>query len=302
MATKISAQKLKSLISEEVMKAMMKEAALDREFHYIMLHYLNAMIKNNEIHLSHAEQEKNGGKNFLSLTRNRSNQQGFQYGRYVNSDFSHAANYARIEFDGQALNNVRNVKVKPYDYAYNEDSYGDMEKMNGKQYHQSAYENDDWAQYDDDDAMGLKHQFFSQAEDRLMTDADSIPNPLKYITRIDVMVRDEEKPDFQEFQLLLRHHPEWQEKVQIHMDDKSFNMMNENQPPQNGRLQRVTALNKQLWAIKKETDALGLESASKWIYMAIQAIDREYATDTIKNGWNKAKEAVQGIIKEGNEN
>jgi len=62
-----------------------------------------------------------------------------------------------------------------------------------------------------------------------------------------------------------------------------------NAPGLKERAQRVGALNKQLWAIKKEADALELENASKWIYMAIQSIDREFAGDTIRNGWEKTK-------------
>lgn len=64
------------------------------------------------------------------------------------------------------------------------------------------------------------------------------------------------------------------------------------------KMKRVAALNKQLWAIKKEADALQLENASKWIYMAIQSIDREYISDTVSNGFNRAKETVQGWFKE----
>lgn len=67
------------------------------------------------------------------------------------------------------------------------------------------------------------------------------------------------------------------------------------------KMKRVAALNKQLWAIKKEADALQLENASKWIYMAIQSIDREYIGDSARDLWNRGKQAVQGIFKEGND-
>ena len=58
------------------------------------------------------------------------------------------------------------------------------------------------------------------------------------------------------------------------------------------RAQRVYQLNKTLIEVKKEADALQLENVSKWIYMAIQSLDREFIGDTVSNGWNKAKEKV----------
>ena len=77
-------------------------------------------------------------------------------------------------------------------------------------------------------------------------------------------------------------------------------MMNQaNAPGLKERAQRVGALNKQLWAIKKEADELELENVSKWIYLAIQSVDREFVGDTVSNAWNKAKETVGGWFNGG---
>jgi hypothetical protein len=65
------------------------------------------------------------------------------------------------------------------------------------------------------------------------------------------------------------------------------------------RFNRVRNLNKMLWNVKKEADALQLENVSKWIYMAIQSIDREFVGDTVSNAWNKAKETVGGWFNGG---
>lgn len=73
-------------------------------------------------------------------------------------------------------------------------------------------------------------------------------------------------------------------------------MAGNNAPAGNNNFNRIVNLNKQLWAIKKEADALGLENASKWIYMAIQSIDREYLRDSVTGGFNKAKDTVKGWI------
>ena len=76
---------------------------------------------------------------------------------------------------------------------------------------------------------------------------------------------------------------------------------NQNQISTKEKFQRVMKLNEELVKIKREADALQLENASKWIYMAIQSIDREYIGDSVRDLWNRGKEAVQGIFKEGND-
>ena len=69
---------------------------------------------------------------------------------------------------------------------------------------------------------------------------------------------------------------------------------NQNQISTKEKFQRVRALNQQLIAIKKEADALQLEEVSKWIYMCIQSIDREFVRDTVSDTYNNVKGTVQG--------
>lgn len=207
-------------------KRVLSEAISDREFHYTMLYRLCDMIENNSLHLSSAEEENLNGKKFMSLTRNRSNQQGFQYGVYDQTEYESKQNYARVEFDGRALQNIRGARIKPYDYLYHEPTYDEHDPMNGKQLHQAEFDNNDWAEYDDNDPYSLKRQFYSQAEDRLTADYETIPDAFKYVTKIDVMLRRPNAKDFMKLKELLDEKPQWKKKIEIHTDNKSFNRPN----------------------------------------------------------------------------
>ena len=207
-------------------KRILSEAISDREFHYLMLNRLCDMIESDSLHLSSAEEDNIGGKKFMSLTRNRSNQQGFQYGVYDQTEYESKQNYARIEFDGRALQNIRGARIKPYDYLYHEPTYDEHDPMNGKQLHQSEYDNNDWAEYDDNDPYNLKRQFYSQAEDRLTADEETIPNALKYVTKVDVMIRNQDSNDVERLMQDLEDNPMWKERTEIHTDNKTFNKPN----------------------------------------------------------------------------
>ena len=220
---KLNEKDLRRMVNEAVRQVM--EAISDREFHYTMLYRLCEMIETNTLHLSSAEEDNINGKKFMSLTRNRSNQQGFQYGVYDQTEYESKKNYARIEFDGRALQNIRGAKIRPYDYLYNEPTYGDHDQMNGKELHRAEYDNGDWEDYDydDNDPYGIARQFYSQAEDRLMADSETIPNAFKYITRIDIMIRNKDAQDVQRLNQALNDNPQWKDKIVTHTDNKTFN-------------------------------------------------------------------------------
>ena len=215
----------KIIITESQFKRLLKEAvteaAVDREFHFLPLSNLVSVIEGDEFWLSGAEYDHN--QYSLSLSRARTNQHGFQYSLYGrdNRAFTTGDNYARIEFNGQALNNLRNVSIKPFDFTYAQGGGYDG-PMNGKQMHRYEYDNG----YDyngPDDPDGIKRQFWAQSEDRLVAPYDTIKNPLKYITRIDVMIRDNTKRDFEHFNEVLAQHPEWKRIVYFHTENKTFN-------------------------------------------------------------------------------
>jgi hypothetical protein len=190
----ISENDLKHIILESV-RRILNERASDVLYHYCTLDSLLLMLENNCLMLSDDEQEYNGdGKYFMSLTRNRNSKQGYPYMQSKYSMGGGTAHnvgseyfFCRIEFDGHALNTYNNFKVggqqhnfkvKPFDWLYHES--GDMwdeggyEIVNGKQ---------DAMRSDSEEE--IYHQPFSQAEDRLTSDKDFIPNFKKYVKRID---------------------------------------------------------------------------------------------------------------------
>lgn len=185
---------LKDIITESV-KMVLNERASDTLFHYCTLESLLLMLENNSFMLSDDEQEYNGdGRYFMSLTRNKNSKQGYPYmqskysmGGGTRYNIGSEYMFCRIEFDGNALNTYNNFKVggkqhnfkvKPFDWLYHESGNmwdeGGYEKVNGKQDSmRSDYEEE------------IYHQPFSQAEDRLTSDKDFIPNVKKFIKQID---------------------------------------------------------------------------------------------------------------------
>ena len=190
----INEKELKYIINESV-KRILSERATDVLYHYCTLESLMLMLENDCLMLSDNEQEYNGdGRYFMSLTRNRNSKQGYPYMQSKYSMGGGTANncgseyyFCRIEFDGSAMNiynnfkvggKQHNFKVKPFDWLYHESGEmwdeGGYEIMNGKQ--DSMKSNSEEEVY---------HQPFSQAEDRLTSDKDFIPDFKKFVKRID---------------------------------------------------------------------------------------------------------------------
>lgn len=217
----ISEKDLKYIIFETV-KRILNERATNILYHYCTLDSLILMLKNDCLMLSDDEQEYNGdGKYFMSLTRNRNSKQGYPYmqSKYsmgggtahnVGSEYM----FCRIEFDGQAMNIYNNFKVdgkqynfkvKPFDWLYHESSNmwdeGGYEIMNGKQ---------DSMKSDNDEE--IYHQPFSQAEDRLISNKDFIPNFKKFVKRIDFVF------DINDIQELVNYYQEKDPKEISNLD------------------------------------------------------------------------------------
>ena len=329
------------------------ESALDIEYHYTNLRGLRSMMATDTFNLNDTEAEKRGGPH-MSLTRMRSSRSGFGFGAARNAE-QFGEVLVRIELDGQKLNNVRNVSVKPYDYNYNEfqgmdddnDLGIDMKTMQLPQRSQimrDAMAGELKAPYNTEEA---------EAEDSLTINGDDqITDASEYVTRVDIYcpqhISSNQIAMMEKFlRKDLEDYPDWGEKVHLFTDIGAFDyqrdekevsvgdiyrmyrqqaqpvtiseadlknmirgcldgILNEamSQPQQQApgireRFNRVRNLNKMLWNVKKEADALQLENVSKWIYMAIQSIDREFVGDTVSNAWNKAKETVGGWFNGG---
>lgn len=196
----MSSEDLDAFVIEED-DDIISESASPILYHFCSLESLIKMLKDNRMYLNGNEEEYNDGyKNFASFTRNKNSKQGYPYmqSRYTmgGGSFHNVGSrwmICRIEFDGNVMNtynqfrdlkgNKGNFKVKPFDYIYNLNLYdGDESQplLNGKQEHMLSLQGGK-----DEE---LYRQPFSQAEDRLMSNSEYIPNLLKYINRVDVLV------------------------------------------------------------------------------------------------------------------
>lgn len=194
MCILITESELKNIIFKSL-KKFLHESASQRLFHFCSLSSLERICKTNSISLSDKEFKYNSqGKNFLSLTRNKNTEEGFPWMARQGSGSINLPSIdelcIRIEFDGNALNtynnfknkrgNRKNFKIKPFDYLYHQSGEdNDDYQMNGKQ---------DQLSYLSDNEDELYHHPYSQAEDRLMSNAKIIPNANKYIMDIDILI------------------------------------------------------------------------------------------------------------------
>lgn len=195
-------------------RQIVNESAADLEYHYTRLGNLLSMMRNDaiDLHQSNIESNRNGA-NFLSLTRMRSNAEG--YGLTVTDDSSIVI---RIELNGQKLNNVRHVNIRPYDYTYNNwdgimSDASDEEKMNK----QTGRE---WGAWN------------AEAEDSLTLKdgGDQILDAIDLINRIDILL----KPNIQnnhleniklwrEFLNDMNVYSDWGEKMHFYRTNNDFN-------------------------------------------------------------------------------
>ena len=226
---KITEKQLRRIIREAV-QSVLSESAIDREFHYTDLRGLLGIMRKNKFNLELGIGEyESDDIRFMSLTRTRSNTHGFQYGTYSADDDnkmrSTSPNYARIEIDGRKLGSIRGARVRPFDFNYNWDMVdGTGYPLTGKEKHQVDYETNP-GDYDTEMnyAEGIHRQFWAQSEDRIESKNKFIPNALGYITRIDIMVRNEEEDYYGKVVRFLSRHPEWKRLVFFHKDNKTFN-------------------------------------------------------------------------------
>lgn len=195
-------------------RQIVNESAADLEYHYTRLGNLLSMMRNDaiDLHQSNIESNRNGA-NFLSLTRMRSNTEG--YGLTVTDDSSIVI---RIELNGQKLNNVRHVNIRPYDYVYNNweeimSDASDEERIN----RQTGRE---WGAWN------------AEAEDSLTLKdgGEQILDAIDLINRIDILL----KPNIQnnhleniklwrEFLNDMNVYSDWGEKMHFYKTNNDFN-------------------------------------------------------------------------------
>ena len=219
---------LNNLIKESLDKFLMKEALSSKVYHFTSIKSAFNILKTNEMFCqsslaTSADDYSDKYKFYVSFTRVKSPKEGFGYNSYKSSSF------ARIEFDGDKLNN--NFSGRPVDY-WNSDSLTNKRKYmkdvtNQKAYRYVPYDGNDNVDAKDMDGVykydfkypredsplyasfdgkiykkeqiipdDIQHHVFNEIEDRIQTNKPIIENINKYITRVDILIdRDSENKD-----------------------------------------------------------------------------------------------------------
>ena len=219
---------LNNLIKESLDKFLMKEALSSKVYHFTSIKSAFNILKTNEMFCqsslaTSADDYSDKYKFYVSFTRVKSPKEGFGYNSYRRKSF------ARIEFDGDKLNN--NFNGRPVDY-WNNDSLTNKRKYmkdvtNQKAYRYVPYDGNDNVDAKDMDGVykydfkypkedsplyasfdgkiykkeqiipdDIQHHVFNEIEDRIQTNKPIIENINKYITRVDILIdRDSENKD-----------------------------------------------------------------------------------------------------------
>lgn len=219
---------LNNLIKESLDKFLMKEALSSKVYHFTSIKSAFNILKTNEMFCQSslatgADDYSDKYKFYVSFTRVKSPKEGFGYNSYRRKSF------ARIEFDGDKLNN--NFSGRPVDYwnsdaltnkrkymkdvtnqkaykyvPYDGNDNVDAKDMNGVYKYDFKYPREDSPMYASFDGKRYKkeqiipddiqHHVFNEIEDRIQTNKPIIENIDKYITRVDILIdRDSENKD-----------------------------------------------------------------------------------------------------------
>lgn len=248
---------LNNLIKESLDKFLMKEALSSKVYHFTSIKSAFNILKTNEMFCqsslaTSADDYSDKYKFYVSFTRVKSPKEGFGYNSYRSSSF------ARIEFDGDKLNN--NFSGRPVDY-WNNDSLTNKRKYMKDVTNQKAYK---YVPYDGNDNVDAKdmggvykydfkypredsplyasfdgkiykkeqiipddiqHHVFNEIEDRIQTNKPIIENINKYITRVDILIdRDNENKD----DIVYARNLSFSKFVFVYDNMKDFIMQSEN--------------------------------------------------------------------------
>ena len=248
---------LNNLIKESLDKFLMKEALSSKVYHFTSIKSAFNILKTNEMFCqsslaTSADDYSDKYKFYVSFTRVKSPKEGFGYNSYKSSSF------ARIEFDGDKLNN--NFSGRPVDYwncdsltnkrkymkdvtnqkaykyvPYDGNDNVDAKDMNGVYKYDFKYPKEDSPLYASFDGKiykkeqiipdDIQHHVFNEIEDRIQTNKPIIENINKYITRVDILIdRDSENKD----DIVYARNLSFSKWVFVYDNMKDFIMQSEN--------------------------------------------------------------------------
>ena len=200
-------------ISESQYKRLFKEGASSILYHFLAFDEFAHIINTDCFTPSGAESDWYNGQNTMSFTRTKSFREGwpalFFSGEEGKSDTWCAI---RLTLDGDLMNTKSNFKndgkqynmsVKPFDWSYKDMNNGDPDWFIDN-YGVYAQNGKEWMMKSGDKTTNLltgeevndkKAHPFSQAEDRLTTYANKIPNATSFILRVDILLIPDEFND-----------------------------------------------------------------------------------------------------------
>lgn len=223
MIIRLTEDKLHEVIKECVMELYLRESNQHVLYHNTSVFTLTKMIEENKMFFSPtgdrpAQMNIRGGKShYMSLTRYKGDYEGYQ---------AYNMNSVRITIDNDKFQSIMRNGTEPME-AYSPNRWGFGGKS-AKANHQaiSKLSGEFKGDYDDEDAKEehfgdyyedehvMFPEEFVQAEESMNTNKDSIDNPLRFITRIDVRYTDQN--DYIDLIKTLNSHPEWKRITYFH--------------------------------------------------------------------------------------
>ena len=311
---------LNNLIKESLDKFLMKEALSSKVYHFTSIKSVFNILKTNEMFCqsslaTSADDYSDKYKFYISFTRVKSPKEGFGYNSYKSSSF------ARIEFDGDKLNN--NFSGRPVDY-WNNDSLTNKRKYMKDVTNQKAYR---YVPYDGNDNVDAKdmggvykydfkypredsplyasfdgkiykkeqiipneiqHHVFNEIEDRIQTNKPIIENINKYITRVDILI---DRNSGSKDEIVYARNLSFSKFVFVYDNMKDFIMQSENTV--NKEIQNDESIENKIDLYKNvlrlsQNDYIGLLSS----YLMLLTID--------EHDMNKKFKLVSNILDDGN--
>ena len=159
-------------------------------------------------------EEGRKGDYYMSLTRMRSNAEGYGYGLKETSPL------IRIELDGRLLNNIRNVDITPYDYIYA--NYEHFKEEWGDDLKRGRGRTDGGESNEAEDSLTLRDG------------SDQIVDASNYINRIDILLGNhvDNIKLWDKFLKRIETYPDWGEKMHFFTNMNDFNYQRNEIPRQ----------------------------------------------------------------------
>ena len=311
---------LNNLIKESLDKFLMKEALSSKVYHFTSIKSAFNILKTNEMFCqsslaTSSDDYSDKYKFYISFTRVKSPKEGFGYNSYKSSSF------ARIEFDGDKLNN--NFSGRPVDYwnsdalsgkrkymkdvtnqkaykyvPYDGNDNVDAKDMNGLNKYEFKYPIEDSPMYASFDGKiykkeqiipnEIQHHVFNEIEDRIQTNKPIIENINKYITRVDILI---DRNSGSKDEIVYARNLSFSKFVFVYDNMKDFIMQSENTV--NKEIQNDESIENKIDLYKNvlrwsQNDYIGLLSS----YLMLLTID--------EHDMNKKFKLVSNILDDGN--